>query len=133
MTDENLAALKRLELIHEYIYNECEGNIFYPPEHNRVIFLRIKNAADMLLNKAVKILKQQRLPHYDNSGELSVNTIDQIMMLIYNTLTQPDLPDNVERKYVMLSCSLVLIPMICCVCTRGSRIESPFLNVSSDA
>ena len=56
MTDENLAALKRLELIHEYIYNECEGNIFYPPEHNRVIFLRIKNAADMLLNKAVKIL-----------------------------------------------------------------------------
>lgn len=25
MTDENLAALKRLELIHEYIYNECEG------------------------------------------------------------------------------------------------------------
>lgn len=64
MTDENLAALKRLELIHEYIYNECEGNIFYPPEHNRVIFLRIKNAADMLLNKAVKILKQQRLPHY---------------------------------------------------------------------
>lgn len=33
MTDENLAALKRLELIHEYIYNECEGNIFYPPEH----------------------------------------------------------------------------------------------------
>lgn len=59
MTDENLAALKRLELIHEYIYNECEGNIFYPPEHNRVIFLRIKNAADMLLNKAVKILKQQ--------------------------------------------------------------------------
>lgn len=99
MTDENLAALKRLELIHEYIYNECEGkNIFYPPEHNRVIFLRIKNAADMLLNKAVKILKQQRLPHYDNSGELSVNTIDQIMMLIYNTLTQPDLPDNVERK-----------------------------------
>lgn len=84
MTDENLAALKRLELIHEYIYNECEGNIFYPPEHNRVIFLRIKNAADMLLNKAVKILKQQRLPHYDNSG--------------YNTLTQPDLPDNVERK-----------------------------------
>ena len=122
MTDENLAALKRLELIHEYIYNECEGNIFYPPEHNRVIFLRIKNAADMLLNKAVKILKQQRMPHYDNSGELSVNTIDQIMMLIYNTLTQPDLPDN-----------LVLIPMICCVCTRGSRIESPFLNVSSDA
>ena len=98
MTDENLAALKRLELIHEYIYNECEGNISYPPEHNRVIFLRIKNAADMLLNKAVKILKQQRLPHYDNSGELSVNTIDQIMMLIYNTLTQPDLPDNVERK-----------------------------------
>ena len=98
MTDENLAALKRLELIHEYIYNECEGHIFYPPEHNRVIFLRIKNAADMLLNKAVKILKQQRLPHYDNSGELSVNTIDQIMMLIYNTLTQPDLPDNVERK-----------------------------------
>lgn len=74
MTDENLAALKRLELIHEYIYNECEGNIFYPPEHNRVIFLRIKNAADMLFN------------------------IDQIMMLIYNTLTQPDLPDNVERK-----------------------------------
>lgn len=56
MTDENLAALKRLELIHEYIYNECEGNIFYPPEHNRVIFLRIKNAADMLFNKAVKIL-----------------------------------------------------------------------------
>lgn len=98
MTDENLAALKRLELIHEYIYNECEGNIFYPPEHNRVIFLRIKNVADMLLNKAVKILKQQRMPHYDNSGELSVNTIDQIMMLIYNTLTQPDLPDNVERK-----------------------------------
>lgn len=98
MTDENLAALKRLELIHEYIYNECEGNIFYPSEHNRVIFLRIKNAADMLLNKAVKILKQQRMPHYDNSGELSVNTIDQIMMLIYNTLTQPDLPDNVERK-----------------------------------
>ena len=98
MTDENLAALKRLELIHEYIYNECEGNILYPPEHNRVIFLRIKNAADMLLNKAVKILKQQRLPHYDNSGELSVNTIDQIMMLIYNTLTQPDLPDNLERK-----------------------------------
>lgn len=98
MTDENLAALKRLELIPEYIYNECEGNIFYPPEHNRVIFLRIKNAADMLLNKAVKILKQQRMPHYDNSGELSVNTIDQIMMLIYNTLTQPDLPDNVERK-----------------------------------
>ena len=98
MTDENLAALKRLELIHEYIYIECEGNIFYPPEHNRVIFLRIKNAADMLLNKAVKILKQQRMPHYDNSGELSVNTIDQIMMLIYNTLTQPDLPDNVERK-----------------------------------
>lgn len=98
MTDENLAALKRLELIHEYIYNEREGNIFYPPEHNRVIFLRIKNAADMLLNKAVKILKQQRMPHYDNSGELSVNTIDQIMMLIYNTLTQPDLPDNVERK-----------------------------------
>lgn len=133
MTDENLAALKRLELIHEYIYNECEGNIFYPPEHNRVIFLRIKNAADMLLNKAVKILKQQRLPHYDNSGELSVNTIDQIMMLIYNTLTQPDLPDNLERKIRMLSCSLVLIPMICCVCTRGSRIESPFLNVSSDA
>lgn len=76
----------------------AKGNIFYPPEHNRVIFLRIKNAADMLLNKAVKILKQQRLPHYDNSGELSVNTIDQIMMLIYNTLTQPDLPDNVERK-----------------------------------
>ena len=98
MTDENLAALKRLELIHEYIYNECEGNIIYPTEHNRVIFLRIKNAADMLLNKAVKILKQQRMPHYDNSGELSVNTIDQIMMLIYNTLTQPDLPDNVERK-----------------------------------
>ena len=98
MTDENLAALKRLELIHEYLYHECEGNIFYPPEHNRVIFLRIKNAADMLLNKAVKILKQQRLPHYDNSGELSVNTIDQIMMLIYNTLTQPDLPDNLERK-----------------------------------
>lgn len=98
MTDENLAALKRLELIHEYIYNECEGNICYPPEHNRVIFLRIKNAADTLLNKAVKILKQQRLPHSDNSGELSVNTIDQMMMLIYNTLTQPDLPDNVERK-----------------------------------
>lgn len=48
-----------------------------------------------LLNK---ILKQQRLPYYDNSGELSVNTIDQIMMLIYNTLTQPDLPDNLERK-----------------------------------
>ena len=71
---------------------------FILPSINRVIFLRIKNAADMLLNKAVKILKQQRLPHYDNSGELSVNTIDQIMMLIYNTLTQPDLPDNVERK-----------------------------------
>lgn len=71
---------------------------FILPSINRVIFLRIKNAADMLLNKAVKILKQQRMPHYDNSGELSVNTIDQIMMLIYNTLTQPDLPDNVERK-----------------------------------
>lgn len=133
MTDENLAALKRLELIHEYIYNECEGNIFYPPEHNRVIFLRIKNAADMLLNKAVKILKQQRLPHYDNSGELSVNTIDQIMMLIIIRLRSRIYPIILSGKYVMLSCSLVLIPMICCVCTRGSRIESPFLNVSSDA
>lgn len=29
---------------------------------------------------------------------IPANTIDQIMMLIYNTLTQPDLPDNVERK-----------------------------------
>lgn len=74
------------------------GKYLLSSQHNRVIFLRIKNAADMLFNKAVKILKQQRLPYYDNSGELSVNTIDQIMMLIYNTLTQPDLPDNVERK-----------------------------------
>ena len=54
MTDENLAALKRLELIHEYIYNECEGNIFYPPEHNRVIFLRIKMLPICCLIKLLK-------------------------------------------------------------------------------
>ena len=98
MTNENLSDLKRLELIHEYICNECEGNIFYPPEHNRAIFRRIKNAADTLLNKAVKIVKQQKSTRLDTSEELSVNKIEQIMMIIYNKLTLPVLPDDIERE-----------------------------------
>ncbi len=54
MIQENREKLKRIEQLKEAIDDECQMNLYSPPEQNKFIFQKISNAANMLMNSAFK-------------------------------------------------------------------------------
>lgn len=91
-------SLKRLELIHEYICNECQSSISYLMRLNEKIFQRIRNAADILYNNAMAAVLQHRQITKDNFPELTLDTTNEILLMMYGAMQEPDFPVNIEAK-----------------------------------
>ena len=96
MSEDKAILFKKIELIREYIHTECENYIYYPPEYNRAVFLRIKNAVEMLYDNAIVLFKQGKPLYKDCCDKISLQQTAELMLLIFDTLSKPELPHNIE-------------------------------------
>ena len=56
MLPEEISIYKRIELMQEYVHNECEAYVYNPNDKNYQIFLRIKHLVDNLSQNAFILL-----------------------------------------------------------------------------
>ena len=97
MKNDNLNLIKQIELINEYIFDECQEYLYYAPRGNSNIFEKITNASTTLINGAMRLLRNQKPLLYDkNSIPLTVEQIKNIMFKIYQVIITSEIPIKKE-------------------------------------
>ena len=79
MLPEEISIYKRIELMQEYVHNECEAYVYNPNDKNYQIFLRIKHLVDNLSQSAFILLKQQKTLFRGNAAKISLQDIEQLI------------------------------------------------------
>jgi len=90
--------IEQIEMLNESIEDECQEYLFYTPGANRRIYERIKNASDMLLNNAMRLVRAQSPIIKPKQGELSLESTRNLMFKIYKELMSSDFPIIRENR-----------------------------------
>ena len=98
MIQNTLKTIEQLEMLNECIEDECQEYLFYTPGANRRIYERIKNASDMLLNNAMRLVRAQSPIIKPKQGELSLESTRNLMFKIYKELMSSDFPIIRENR-----------------------------------
>lgn len=98
MINNALKTIEQIEMIKEYIEDECQEYIFYTPGANRRIYERIKNASDILLNNAMRILRNQTPIITTQQKTLNLENTKKLMFKMYKVLMTSDFPIIKENK-----------------------------------
>ena len=69
MQNNNLNLIKQIELINEYISDECQEYIYYAPKGSSNIYEKILNATGTLVNNAMRLLRNQKPLLYDKNAK----------------------------------------------------------------
>ena len=96
MSEDKALLFKKIELIREYIHNECESYIYYPPDYNRKVFLRIKNTVELLYCNAIVLFKQDKPLYKDILDNISMQQTLELLLLIFYELSKPEMPHIIE-------------------------------------
>ena len=97
MPQDNLILIKQIEFINECISDECRENLFYTPRVNSLISERIRNAALMLLNNAMRLLRNQS-PIIKSEKTLTLTQTKDLMFKIYQIMLTADFLITKENK-----------------------------------
>ncbi len=95
---DNWGLIKQIELIDEYITDECQEYLYYLPKNNIHIFERIKNASTILVNNAARILRNQTPLIKTKNNSLTLEQIRDLMMKMYKIILTNDCPVIKEDK-----------------------------------
>jgi len=98
MIKDALKTIEQIEMINEYIEDECQEYLYYAPNINKKIFERIKNASSTLLNNAMRLLRNQTPIIESEKGLLNLENTAKLMFKIYQELKTTDFPIIKENK-----------------------------------
>lgn len=99
MSKSNWNIIKQIELLNEYITDECSEYLYYQPRYNGKIFEKIKNASTMLLNNSMRLVRNQKaLIYKEDKKELTIEETKEILFKMYQIIIQPEMPINKEDK-----------------------------------
>jgi len=98
MKEDKLIIIKQIELINDYINDECQEHLFYLPRSNSMVFERIRNASFTLLNNAMRILRNQKPIIKQSEGILTLEKTRELMLKMYKILLTEDFPIKKENK-----------------------------------
>jgi len=100
MQQDNLILIKQIEFINECIDEECQENLYYTPRANSLIAERIRNASLMLLNNAMRLLRNQS-PIIKSAKPLTIADTKDLMLKMYQIMLSADFlvtKENIIRK-----------------------------------
>ena len=99
MSKSNWTIIKQIELLNEYIADECSEYLYYQPKYNSQVFEKIKNASALLVSNAMRILRNQNALIYTEEKKiLTVENTKEILFRIYQIILQAEIPINKENK-----------------------------------
>ena len=98
MKQNNWKFIQQLEFIDNCIKDECEGYLFYRPKSNSDIFDRIRNASNMLLNNALRMMRNQQPIIKSCPQALTLEQTKDLMFKIYKNIMAPEFPVIIENK-----------------------------------
>ncbi len=99
MPKSNWTIIKQIELFNEYIADECSEYLYYQPRYNSRVFEKIKNASMLLVNNAMRILRNQNaLIYTEEKKALTVEDTKEILFKIYQIILLSEMPINKENK-----------------------------------
>ena len=98
MQHNNLILIKQIEFINDCINEECQENLFYTPKANRLTSERIRNASLLLLNNAMRILRNQTPMIKAEKQPLTIQKTKDLMLKIYQIMLSLDFPIIKENK-----------------------------------
>lgn len=90
--------IEQIELINDYIDEECQEYLYYLPQSNRCVFERIRNASMMLLNNAMRLLRNQTPIIKSATKPLTIERTKELMLKIYQTMIISEFPIIKENK-----------------------------------
>ena len=97
MPQDNLILIKQIEFINECISDECQENMFYTPRANGLISERIRNASLLLLNNAMRLIRNQS-PIIKSEKPLTLTQTKDLMFKIYQIMLSADFLITKENK-----------------------------------
>ena len=113
MLPEEISIYKRIELMQEYVHNECEAYVYNPNDKNYQIFLRIKHLVDNLSQSAFILLKQQKTLFRGNAAKISLQDIEQLIKFIYlacsSVATPEEIYKNILNEIMKINANLMVL------------------------
>ena len=100
MQQNNLILIKQIEFINECIDEECQEDLYYTPRANSLIAERIRNASLLLINNAMRLLRNQS-PIIKSKTPFTVANTKDLMLKIYQIMLSADflvIKENKIRK-----------------------------------
>ena len=99
MPKSNWTIIKQIELLDEYITDECSEYLYYQPRYNSKIYEKIKNASTLLVNNAMRILRNQNaLIYTEEKKALTVEDTKEMLFRMYQIVIDTEMPINKENK-----------------------------------
>lgn len=99
MAKSNWTIIKQIELLNEYIVEECSEYLYYQPRYNSRVFEKIKNASTLLVDNAMRILRNQKaLIYTEEKKALTIENSKEILFQIYKIILLSEMPINKENK-----------------------------------
>lgn len=95
MTDTD-NTIRELETMHQGIYNECQQTIYYPPQEYQESSYRILNAATILYNEAICVLRNHA--ECGVKTKLPLNQICELMQKMYGVLKKTIIVPEKENE-----------------------------------
>ena len=100
MLPEEISIYKRIELMQEYVHNECEAYVYNPNDKNYQIFLRIKHLVDNLSQNAFILLKQQKTLFRGNAA---------IYLACSSVATPEEIYKNILNEIMKINANLMVL------------------------
>ena len=97
MQQNNLILIKQIEFINECIDEECQEDLYYTPRANSLIAERIRNASLLLLNNAMRLLRNQT-PIIKSAKPFTIIDTKDLMLKIYQIMLSADFLVIKENK-----------------------------------
>jgi len=98
MKPNSLNQIKQMELIKDYITEECQEYIYYKPASCSRTFQKIKNATFIIFNNAMRILRNQTPIIKTKKDVLTIEQSKNLMFKIYQIVSTTDFPVKKEEK-----------------------------------
>ena len=98
MRQDNLCLIRQIELINDYIDEECQENLFYTPRGNSRVFEHIRNASLILLNNAMRLIRNQTPMIKSKVEPLTLQRTKELMFRMYQITQLTDFPIIKENK-----------------------------------
>lgn len=97
MQQDNLILIKQIEFINECIDEECQENLYYTPRANSLIAERIRNGSLLLLNNAMRLLRNQT-PIIKSAKPFTIIDTKDLMLKMYQIMLSADFLVIKENK-----------------------------------